>query len=330
LVFFAAGFALLGGIMLWQQRRSPVAKWAGYLFLALIFLEGVVNATYPRQQRWDVFAHPPKYVSQARQLQPPARLFTGAALNANLGSAFGIETLDSLYMFSPPRMYDIYEKYAAPAAAISMREATVLPPEAVLDRAGISHVLLRQQLPGLFPATVIRSYPVAYEDDYVCLFRRDQPAPRYFFSSEYQVTDRAAALKLIATEPPRKIVLESSPPFPSSPNSSDDPSPELISAKLNSLELKINAPRPGLLSMADAYYDGWSATINGQPAPILIANYAFRAIALPQGDVRLKLSYLPVGFIPGAIISLFSLIAVVMLTLRRWNSSSLLRQPTVL
>jgi hypothetical protein len=303
--------------MLLRQRWNKMAGLAACLLLGLVFVEGVVNTTYPRQARWDVFAHPPNYVSVVQQLQRPARLFIAAALNANLASAFGLETWDSLYMFSPPRMYDIYQQYAAPAAAISMREATVLPPEAVLDRAGISHILIRQKLPGLFAATVMRSYAVAYADDYVCLFRRAHAMPRYVFSSEYQVTDHAAALKLIGTTPRQEILLESAPPFLSSRNSVDDPGPELVSAKLNSLTLRVAAPRPGLLYMADAYFDGWSATVNGVSTPILPANYAFRAVAVPAGDVLVKLSYLPKGFLVGLIVSMVSVIATVTLLLRR-------------
>ena len=303
-------------------RWKALSQIAAGLLLALIFVEGVINATYPRQPQWDVFAHPPKYVSAVQQLQRPARLFIAAALNANLASAFGIETLDSLYMFSPPRMYDIHEKYAAPAAAITLREATLLPPDPVLDRAAISHVLVRQQLPVVFVPAVLRSYPVAYEDDYVALFRRDEALPRYFFTTEYLVTDRSSALTLISTAPSRQVVLESAPPFPPTPDGIDDPEPDVISAKLNSLALRIHAPRPGLLYIADAYYPGWSATVNGQPAPILIANYGFRAVTIPAGDVRLTLTYVPVGFVPGAIISLLALGITIALAFRRPQTSA--------
>jgi uncharacterized membrane protein YfhO len=38
---------------------------------------------------------------------------------------------------------------------------------------------------------------------------------------------------------------------------------------------------PGFLYMADAYYDGWSAKVNGQASHIYVANYGFRAVAIP-------------------------------------------------
>jgi len=321
MVVFILAAAVLAAVALLRNRWHRIASVAAGLLLVLIFVEGVVNATYPHQRRWGIFAHPPAYVTALQQLPRPHRSFVASALTANLGSAFGIDALDSLYMFSPPRMYDLYQKYAISSSSITLRDPTVLPPELVLDRAGIEYVLLRQKLPGFFKSALSRQYRIPYQDDYVCLFQRRQ-TPRYFFSSEYLVTDPASALSLVSTEAPRKVLLEAQPPFASVANRSDDPEPELIAAKLNSLSLRMQAPRPGLLYIADSYYDGWSARVNGQSVPILLANYAFRAIPVPGGDVRVELSYLPVGFIPGAIVSILSLLVVITLALRKRNNSS--------
>ncbi|HEV2805083.1 MAG TPA: YfhO family protein [Chthoniobacterales bacterium] len=304
-----AFFATLGA------DSSKIGRAATVMFLSLIFAEGVTNATYPRQKRWDVFAHPPAYVSAVKRLPSPSRLFVAATLTANLGSAVGLETLDSLYMFSPPLVYDVYQKYAEPAAAISMREATLLPPEPVLDRAGIGYVLVRQQLPVIFTPAILRGYPVIYQDDYVRLFRRPN-APRYLFSSDYEVINHAPALERIATAPSDKIILQSNPGFAPSENRPDDPAPQLISAKLNSVDLRISAPRQGLLYVADSFYPGWSASVNGRPGEILPANYGFRAVAIPAGDVHVRFSYLPQGLIAGLIVSLFSLAITVWLAIR--------------
>lgn len=321
-LFFAAAAAVLAAMAMLCRRRRMVATVAAGLLLLLIFIEGVTNATYPHQRRWDVFAHPPKYVTAMQQLSRPNRSFIAAALNANLGSAFGVNSLDSLYMFSPPRAYGLYQKYAVSGSFITMREATTLPPEPVLDRAGIDYVLIRQNLPRLFASALSRPYTVRYQDEYVCLFQRKR-TPHYFFSSEYLVTDPPSALKLVSIEPSRTVLLESQPPFASVANAADDPEPELVSTKLNSLSLRLQAPRAGLLYLAESYYDGWSAKVNGQPADILPANYAFRAIPVPAGAAHIELSYLPVGCRSGAIVSFLSLMVVIVLALRQhsWGAT---------
>jgi hypothetical protein len=198
--------------------------------------------------------------------------------------------------------------------------ATVLPRDLVLDRAAINYVLVQQNLPVIYRPAARRSYLEFYKDDYVCLFQRG-PAPRYFFSTEYRLTDRASALKAISTAPAKEIILESPPPVAASPNMPADPIPEVMSVKLNSLHLRLHSPRPGLLYIADSYYDGWSAKVNGRPSQIYIANYGFRAVAVPAGNVEVRLSYLPVGFTTGACVSVASLvIALLLVTTTRRRS----------
>jgi hypothetical protein len=303
-IVFAAFASVFASWTMVRSVAPRAATIAAGLLVALTFIEGVFNATYPRQRRWDVFAHPPPYISHLRGMEPKPRLFVEAALNANLGSAFDVDELDSLYMFSPPRMYDLYQEYAKSASQITMRSATVIPPDLVLARAGIGFLLFPPQHP-LFTTVLKRHYWTVYNDA-VRIFSRG-PTPRFFFSSDYQVADHASALHLIATEPLEKVILESKPSFSPTPNQSDDPQPAALALKLNFQDFKLQAPRPGLLYIADAFDDGWSATVNGKKSKILTANYGFRAIVVPAGEVRVKLSYLPSGFIPGLIVSLLSL-----------------------
>jgi uncharacterized membrane protein YfhO len=41
---------------------------------------------------------------------------------------------------------------------------------------------------------------------------------------------------------------------------------------------------------------GWSATVNGEPAPIGISDGVFQTIDLPAGDARIRFTYEPPGF----------------------------------
>jgi hypothetical protein len=53
------------------------------------------------------------------------------------------------------------------------------------------------------------------------------------------------------------------------------------------------APAPEFLFLADQYYPAWLATVNGQPAPILIANHAFRLVEVPSGPVTVEFPWWP-------------------------------------
>ncbi len=63
------------------------------------------------------------------------------------------------------------------------------------------------------------------------------------------------------------------------------------------------APRPGLVYCSESYFPGWAARVNGNPAKILAANYAFRAVAVPSGPVEVDMSYWPRGFTVGLLVT---------------------------
>lgn len=85
---------------------------------------------------------------------------------------------------------------------------------------------------------------------------------------------------------------------------------EFIAAEINmktsgpsKLILEVDTPNPGYIVMADVWYPGWQAFVDGEPTPILHANYLFRAVALPSGEHELKIAYQPKGFYSGAVVS---------------------------
>jgi hypothetical protein len=70
------------------------------------------------------------------------------------------------------------------------------------------------------------------------------------------------------------------------------------------------APERGFLFLADQYFPAWTATVNGQPAPILVANHAFRAVEVPPGPVTVEFRYRAGRVWVGAMISATALLVV--------------------
>jgi hypothetical protein len=66
----------------------------------------------------------------------------------------------------------------------------------------------------------------------------------------------------------------------------------------------VKADTPAYLVLADTFDPGWSATVDGQPAPIQPAYIAFRAVYLPQGEHTVVFTYCPAGFKPGLVLSI--------------------------
>jgi hypothetical protein len=71
---------------------------------------------------------------------------------------------------------------------------------------------------------------------------------------------------------------------------------------------------PGLVVLADLWFEGWKAELNGEPAPILRTNYALRGVAVPAGESKLVFSYEPAGFTTGV-----RLMTLALLVLASWT-----------
>jgi uncharacterized membrane protein YfhO len=59
------------------------------------------------------------------------------------------------------------------------------------------------------------------------------------------------------------------------------------------------------------WYPGWRATVDGQPAPVLRANYAFRAIRLGPGQHQVQLTFTPRSWTAGLAVSGLTLLVLV-------------------
>ena len=69
-------------------------------------------------------------------------------------------------------------------------------------------------------------------------------------------------------------------------------------------------------------YPGWTATVDGRPAAIERANFAFRAVRVPPGAHRVALRFEPAAWRLGLLITLLSLAAYVALAIGAYRAKS--------
>jgi hypothetical protein len=70
------------------------------------------------------------------------------------------------------------------------------------------------------------------------------------------------------------------------------------------------ASGPGYLVVLDSYAPGWRAEVDGVPAGVQLADFAFRAVPFPAGAREIILTYEPASVRRGALISAGALLAV--------------------
>ena len=72
--------------------------------------------------------------------------------------------------------------------------------------------------------------------------------------------------------------------------------------------IRTAATGPRLLVLTDVYYPGWRVSIDGRPARLYRANFAFRAVAVPAGNHTVTFAYRPVSVLAGAAVSAAALL----------------------
>lgn len=226
---------------------------------------------------------------------------------ANTTSVFGQPTLDSLTLTTSPRIVELYKRYFNSQVGHFLIQTSRLPPEGVLDAADVEYIVLMTNQAILADEARRRGYATAFEDGIVRLMRRPT-SPRYFFTSDYRVMAAPAALETLPELPAGTIALEQPPSFEPTPGT---PVPaRVVRLDLNEVQIRVDAPRAGLLYCSESQMSGWTATVDGHDAPILAADYAFRAVEVPQGTHKVRLRYRPPGLTAGLALSATGLAAM--------------------
>jgi uncharacterized membrane protein YfhO len=67
--------------------------------------------------------------------------------------------------------------------------------------------------------------------------------------------------------------------------------------------IETTAPAERLLLIAQAFFPGWEAAVDGQAAPLVRADYLFQGVYVPEGAHRVELRYRPRTLSIGLVIS---------------------------
>jgi len=89
--------------------------------------------------------------------------------------------------------------------------------------------------------------------------------------------------------------------------SSVDGKIERLAPRYDSMSFQVFSNRPALLVIANNYYPGWTAAVNGRPARIYRANWVGMAVPVGAGESVVEMRFRTPGFHAGVAVSLLSL-----------------------
>ena len=89
----------------------------------------------------------------------------------------------------------------------------------------------------------------------------------------------------------------------------------------NRVVVAVDGAEGGWLVLADSWYPGWVARIDGRPAAIYPADSLFRAVSVPPGAQEIEFLYRPTGFYFAALFSILVLLSIFVF-FRFWGGGS--------
>ncbi|MBI2363454.1 MAG: YfhO family protein [Deltaproteobacteria bacterium] len=169
--------------------------------------------------------------------------------------------------------------------------------------------------------TLISSFPQYFS----WLYRLDRAVPRVYVVNKVTVeTFPAKILRRLAMDgfdPRTEVILDQTPSIP--PQEALQASAKIARYTNARVTIRASLDASGILVLADSFYPGWSAYVDGKRAGILRANLFFRAVALPAGEHTVEFRYEPMSFKIGLVLSvttIFALIATTVICVLRKRS----------
>jgi hypothetical protein len=302
-LWHAAGAVLgLGLLLLAADRRPALRRFLAPAAAALILAEGLAAAPFALHAG----------ARGARDGEPLARL-RGSAPVVRVGTPLrarprqGPQDLDesdrAVFVESrmgvPPypaasRIDQIETYVATPPTGLVLAENAIRWSWAGRRRYAVTHVVLpepvaQSELVRVQPAVEGGRPLYAVPDLGFRVWEVPHRPWALFAERAHPVVDRGEAFRALqAGDDPGEVILEGEAPAGLSPG-------RVLSVERAAERIRIEAESPGagLLVVADAFWPGWKATVDGRPVPIQRADLLVRAVRWPAGKHLLEMSYQP-------------------------------------
>ena len=129
-----------------------------------------------------------------------------------------------------------------------------------------------------------------------------------------RVETPAEAVQAIASgavRPDRAVVVEDA--TAPTPTGTGPSTVRILADQPTHLELDVNMMGDGYVVLADTWYPGWQATVDGTPTTLYAANGLFRTVFVPNGPHHVRFGYTPRALYRGLSVTLITLVAALVL-----------------
>jgi hypothetical protein len=155
-----------------------------------------------------------------------------------------------------------------------------------------------------------------FRDNFSWLYKVEGTVPRAYVVNQAAVeNDSREVLRLLSSagfDPTLEVVLDREIPMP--PTRQLKATAKIVRYENELVTIATSADNEAILVLADSYYPGWKAFVDGRKEVIRRANLFFRAVPLPAGNHTVEFRYEPRSFTFGLLISAATLVALAVVT----------------
>ncbi|MGH9856659.1 MAG: YfhO family protein, partial [Acidobacteriota bacterium] len=149
------------------------------------------------------------------------------------------------------------------------------------------------------------------------LYKIDRTVPRVYIVNRTTIEkDSKQVLQRLASadfDPAQEVLLDADLAIPQPRRLIA--SAEIIRYENQAVSIKASLNDSGILVLADSYYPGWNAYVDGKQETIYRANLFFRAVPLSAGTHTVEFRYEPRSFTIGLAVSMTTLLLVLVISI---------------
>ncbi len=244
--------------------------------------------------------------------------FLRDSLEPNTGLYWGIPSADIYAGIAPSWHVDVWGDHNRPGILLNnLMEFQPKAPRIIAESAlakllgayGVTHITTPLPIEGA-------GFTSLGQARFTNVYRVDVASRVRVVINAVVIPDSLQAAKFMASvgfDPQQTVVLHDAPDR--LPEKGDHGDATLGKARISEdkgeqLTVECEAPTPAFLLLADTFYPGWVAKVDGVSVPIHRANISIRAVAIPAGRHRVTFHYIPRLFYLGAILSALAVAAL--------------------
>ena len=276
-------------------RAFPKAKLFALLAVAVVCAELLPYAItselmYARKEPQTLFAKPRIVESVQEEYRALEgvdrfRLYRVPELDRNLAQVFGVDDFSGYNPLALQRQAAYEDAMVKNPALIDLGSIKYLPCEYIISRA-----------------------QALKKEGNLCV--NEGYFSRAFLADAYAVavTGTEALTRMAEVNLKKTLVLEKDPHLTQDARSLEGEVTLNENNNPNEVHMTVTANKPTLVFINQAYYPGWTASVDGETTEVLRANYLFQAVRVPAGTHTVLLRYTSQPLKQGIILSMIGLI----------------------